>query len=126
MKSMTGFGTAERQSSQGTVHVEMRSYNHRFLDLRLKLHRDVLPLEARIHAWARKRLERGRVEIRVQRDDRDRETVPLRFHPEALRFYLETAGQMRDAFGLPGELDVPSALRLKEVVSPSDERPDTE
>jgi len=126
MRSMTGFATAQAQGKHGAIHVEMRSYNHRFLDLRLKVHREVLPLEARIHAWARRRLERGRVEIRVRWEEHRLDELPLRFRPEVLRFYLDLEQRMRDEFRLTGGLDVCAALRLKEVVSSTEECLDTE
>ncbi len=123
MKSMTGFGTAQVEGVQGTILVEMRSYNHRFLDLRLRLHRELLFLEPHIHAWARRHLTRGRVEIRVQWEDLMRDELPLRFRPEVLRFYLNLQEGLRDMFGLSGSLDVCTALRLKEVVSQVEEHP---
>jgi len=126
MKSMTGFGSADGEARRGTLHVEMRSYNHRFLDLRLRLHRDLLPLESRIHGWARRRLERGRVEIRVEREEGEADAAALRFRPEAMAFYLDAARRLREAYGVPGELDVCTALRLRDVVSSVDERDDPE
>jgi len=123
MKSMTGFGEAQVQGRHGTILVEMRSYNHRFLDLRLKIHRELLFLEARIHAWARGRLGRGRVEVRVHWEDSGQAEVPLRFRPEVLRFYLDLGERFREEFGLSGRLDVSTALRLKEVVSSVEEHP---
>lgn len=126
MKSMTGFGAARAEGRRGTVHVEIRSYNHRFLDLRLRLHRDLLPLEPRVHGWARGRLERGRVEIRVEREEREGDTSALRFRPEVLGFYLAVVDRLREEHGLAGELDVCTALRLRDVVSATEERDDPE
>jgi len=126
IKSMTGFGSAEVEGNRGRIQVEIRSYNHRFLDLRLKVHRIMQPMEARIYQWAKKRLVRGRVEILMQWEDLLLDQVTLQFRPEALLFYTELEGRLRDEFGLPGELDISSVIRLKEVVSPSDAKPDLE
>jgi uncharacterized protein (TIGR00255 family) len=126
MKSMTGFGAAEQEGRCGSVRVEMRSYNHRYLDLRLKLHRNVFSLEARVHQWAKKRLTRGKVEIFVHWEEPHGEEALLQFRPEALRFYLTVEGRMREEFGLPGFLDIPAAMRMKEIVSPREEKQEPE
>ncbi|MDH4338417.1 MAG: YicC family protein, partial [Candidatus Krumholzibacteria bacterium] len=61
--SMTGFGTGEATSGGSTVSVEIRSVNHRFLDLAFKLPRVLQNREQDIKDLVRARLARGRVSI---------------------------------------------------------------
>lgn len=128
MKSMTGFGSSERQGRVGTIHVEVRSYNHRFLDLKLRVSRALQSLEPRVYQWARDRLVRGRVEINVNWEDRAGGTEPLRLRLSegALTFYLELAKRLRDEFGVTGTLDVQTLVRLRELVIPAEGSPDVE
>lgn len=127
MKSMTGFGSSERESTGGgTIRVEMRSYNHRFLDLRLRVPRALQPLEPRLYQWARERLVRGRVEINLQWEGAAREVEPLRLNEEVLGFYTDLARRLREEFGVEGALDVKTLLGLRDLVSPTDEAPDLE
>ena len=117
MKSMTGFGAAEKTGKHGKILVEVRSYNHRFLDIRLRLHRVIQAYEPGIYLWARKRLVRGRVEISVQWEEPKEGQVPLQFDPKVLDFYQDLEKLLRDEFKIPGRLDIPTLLRLRELVS---------
>ncbi len=83
-------------------------------------------MEARIYQWSKKRLERGRVEIHVQWEDLRQEDVALQFHPGALRFYRDLETTLRETHGIPGGLDISTLIRLKDVVSAAEEKPDTE
>jgi uncharacterized protein (TIGR00255 family) len=126
MKSMTGFGSSEREGTRGTIRVEIRSYNHRFLDLRLRLSRALQPLEPRVHQWARDRLVRGRVEINLQWEESAAGAEPLRLNEEVLAFYVGLARRLREEFGVEGALDVQTLLGLRELVSLTEEAPDIE
>ncbi len=126
MKSMTGFGCSEREGMRGTARVEIRSYNHRFLDLRLRVSRALQPLEPRVHQWARERLVRGRVEIILQWEESVAGAEPLRLNKEVLQFYLGLARRLGEEFGVEGALDVQTLLGLRELVSLTEEAPDLE
>jgi uncharacterized protein (TIGR00255 family) len=62
---MTGFAAVSRNDADHTVHVTLKSVNHRFLDLAIKAPASLAALEARIRALISERLARGRVEVTV-------------------------------------------------------------
>ncbi len=62
---MTGFGAAERSEGDVTVGVELRSVNHRHLDVRFRPSTGAPALEARLLAGLRKALQRGHLEVRI-------------------------------------------------------------
>ena len=126
MRSMTGFGSAEREGGRGAIRIEMRSYNHRFLDLRLRVARPLQPLEPRIYQWARDRLVRGRVEMSVGWEVQAGGTESLRLNEEALRFYLDLGKRLGEEFGVEGALDVQTLVRLRDLVILPEATPDTE
>lgn len=67
MNSMTAFGRGEATNGAITVVVELRSVNHRFRDLNLKVPREYAALEPRIANLLRERFERGRIDCAVRR-----------------------------------------------------------
>lgn len=78
MKSMTGFGKAIRTTADYQIEVEVKSVNHRFLDIQLRTTRQLHPFENQIRQAVKHQLNRGRVEVYVtltQRSDRDKEVV---------------------------------------------------
>lgn len=66
MKSMTGFGRAERHVDGVDVTAEARSYNNRFLDVSVSVPQELNPVESALRALVAGRMSRGRVELQVR------------------------------------------------------------
>src|SRR5271163_1685660 len=66
MRSMTGFGLGEAPLDAGKLIVEIRSVNHRFLDVRVRVPRELGDLASFVEQLARERLTRGRYEVAVR------------------------------------------------------------
>jgi len=71
LRSMTGFGVAEAEQHGTKVSVELRSVNHRFLDVALRLPRALLAFEDTIKGRVRERIDRGRVTLSFEFESRD-------------------------------------------------------
>jgi uncharacterized protein (TIGR00255 family) len=109
IRSMTGYARAEAQQSWGRISWELRSVNHRYLDLQFKMPEEFRPLENELRATASARLSRGKVEI------------GLRYVREASgedRLQLDTAKlrQLRDAADVVaaeyGATAIPDVVRV--------------
>jgi uncharacterized protein YicC (UPF0701 family) len=88
VESMTGYGSAEGLSSLGAISTEVRSVNHRFCDITLKLSRRLSPLENRIKELIRTRFSRGRFDMVVRLDSSERNTYRLEPDLQMAREYL--------------------------------------
>lgn len=78
IRSMTGFASVSREEAGQRVSVTVKSVNHRFLDVQVKMPSALAAVEARLKAMVQQRLTRGRVEIALswdQIDDTPREVV---------------------------------------------------
>lgn len=87
MRSMTGFGLGEAPLGGGKLAIEIRGVNHRFLDVRVRVPRELGDLAAFVEQVAREKLTRGRYEVAVRIDgvalgapalDRDRARAAFR------------------------------------------------
>lgn len=67
MNSMTGFGRGEATNGDVTIVVEMKSVNNRFRDLQIRVPREHMVLEPRLHTMLREAVQRGRIEVYVRR-----------------------------------------------------------
>ena len=65
IRSMTGFAAVSREATGEQVHVTVKSVNHRFLDVVVKMPHALAGLDGRVRALAQQRLTRGRVEISI-------------------------------------------------------------
>ena len=114
MLSMTGYGTGYRRSGDTSVAVEVRSVNHRFLDLHIRLPREHLFMEADVQQVVRSAVRRGRVDVTVtiQAPQVPGYTLNL---PLA-RSYFESVGNLGKEFGMQEPLDLRTLLGLPGVV----------
>jgi uncharacterized protein (TIGR00255 family) len=119
LHSMTGYGVGSAQKDEAVVSVEIRTVNHRFLDLHIRLSREYSNLESVIQQILRGSLHRGRVDLNVTIQTRGVATITV--NSETVRAYLEAAQKLRDEFNSEGALDVRTLLILPGVVQNTNE-----
>jgi uncharacterized protein (TIGR00255 family) len=116
--SMTGFGSGLSQMGGVSVAVEIRTVNHRFLDLHIRLSREYSLLETEIQQAIRGALSRGRVDVSVTIQS----TAPaeLLINKDLAKGYMEAARTLRQELQLTGTLELRTLLILPGVVQNKD------
>jgi len=122
IRSMTGYGEASRGTPFGKIRVQIRSLNHRFLDLVLRLPPGFMALEPRFREVIKGCIRRGRVDLYLK-IERNEGASPLRARVDwgLARSYLEGMRELKERFDLRGEVDLPLLLSFREVLSPEEE-----
>lgn len=121
MKSMTGYGEAAAQGTWVKLLVQLRTLNHRHLDIQLRLPREYLPLEEEVRKTIRQRLARGRVEVFVTRSLLKGQRRTLELDKDLLAQYVKSLRQAKRKFALQGELHLslfsglPELFRLRDA-----------
>ena len=129
MKSMTGYGEGS-QSVRGTkVTVQIRSLNHRHLDLQLRVPREYLSLEEEIRKTLRGKISRGRIDLFVNRYAGKAAARKLEMDEGLVGQYIASVKQIKKKYGLAGEVgvsllsNIPDLVHVREAESdPADER----
>ena len=120
IKSMTGFASLTDDDEAATVTVTVRSVNHRFLDLQLRLPPSLAGLEAKLRALVQQRVARGRVEVMVSVQQRRAPALEVELNEpflQALSAALDRAREQGIIQGTmtPGDLlRFPQALAIKD------------
>jgi uncharacterized protein (TIGR00255 family) len=112
---MTGFGAAEGTVGSARVTVELRSVNHRFFNATIKLPAELSRWEGEVREALRKRLSRGHITLSA-RVDRGVAGPPL-IDEERFGAYVGLLRNLKERFGLAGEVDVAAVLRMPDVMS---------
>jgi uncharacterized protein (TIGR00255 family) len=115
VKSMTGFGYADSQNARMSIAVEVKSYNHRFLDVFVNLPPYLAALEPNVRARAAERAERGRVEIGVRLTELADDVRVLVDH-RAAAAYKEALETLALELGLKEKVGLSHLLRLEGIV----------
>lgn len=112
---MTGFGAAEGTVGSARVTVELRSVNHRFFNATIKLPAELSRWEGEVREALRKRLSRGHITLNA-RVDRGVAGPPI-IDEERFAAYVGMLRDLKDRFGLDGDVDVATVLRMPDVMS---------
>ncbi len=125
MLSMTGFGRgmAEKDGRQFTV--ELKSVNHRFLDLGMRLPRTLSFLEDALRKGIGAKVVRGHVDVFVTYKNERDDAKTVQFDALAAQAYLKAAQQIRD-LGVEGKLSVMDVMRLPDVVTITENEEDAD
>jgi uncharacterized protein (TIGR00255 family) len=126
---MTGYGEASQQVRGTKITVQMRSLNHRHLDLQLRVPREYLSFEEEIRKQLRERIARGRVDLFVNRMAAKSSERTLELDEPLLRQYLGSLKAAKKKFGLAGDVDIallsagPDLFRVRDIeIDPRAER----
>jgi len=112
--SMTGYGTGSAQNGDITVSVEIKTVNHRFLDMHIRLAREYLFLEQDIQQMVRAALDRGRVEVSAVIQNSN--AAAFSINTTLIRKYLEAADKIKEEFHLSDSLELKTILSLPGVL----------
>jgi uncharacterized protein (TIGR00255 family) len=122
---MTGFGQGEATSATSSVTVEVRSVNHRFLDLAFKLPRVIQNREADIKDIVRAKLARGRVSITINIESPSSGRA-ITINEQVLETYLAQLRAFAKKHSLDERLSMDTLMQLPEVVTAKELEPGEE
>ncbi|MBR1986107.1 MAG: YicC family protein [Mogibacterium sp.] len=113
IRSMTGFGRGEYSDEISKVTVEIRSVNHRYLDIYVKMPRRYSFAEETIKSAIKERVHRGKVEVSVSVDNVGRSDSDVRLDKELAARYYSVLSELRDSFDFGEESRVSLSLLSK-------------
>ena len=120
VKSMTGFGRAEIADGNRKCTVEIKSVNHRYLDLNIKMPKKLNFFEAAIRNVLKEYIQRGKVDVFITYEDLTEQNVSIKYNKEVASEYLKYLRQMSEEFGLDDDIRVSTLSRYPEVFSMED------
>ncbi|MBQ1565767.1 MAG: YicC family protein [Clostridia bacterium] len=126
MKSMTGYGKGVVSREGRELTVELKSVNHRFLDVSMRLPRVLSCIEDTLRTTIASRLSRGHVDVFVNYRNTRSDAKTVRVDETLLSAYVAAARTANEALNLRDDLTLSNVLRLPDVteIVPSDEDAD--
>lgn len=115
VRSMTGFGRAEAENEGRRYTVEIRSVNHRFLDVSIKMPKVLSKFESSVRNVMKEYLERGKVDVFISFYNTASETECVRYNKGIASEYLKYLRQMSDEFGLDDDVRISLLSRFPDV-----------
>lgn len=126
IKSMTGFGRCEIAEGTRKVTVELKSVNHRYLDVNLKLPKKLGFFESSIRNELKKYAQRGKIDMFITYEDFSENNVCIKYNKDIAAEYLGYLKSMAEDFGLDNDIRVSTLSRYPEVFSMEEQMTDEE
>ncbi len=120
IKSMTGFGRCEVAEKDRKFTVEMKSVNHRYLDVNIKMPKKLNFFESAIRSELKNYISRGKVDVFITFEDFSENTSSVRYNKELAEEYLKYLRQMSQDFGLDDDIRVSTLSKYPDVFSMED------
>ena len=116
IKSMTGFGRCEFTDEKRKFTVELKSVNHRYLDVNIKMPKKLNFFESSIRALLKEYIERGKVDVYITYEDYTEDNYALKYNASLAAQYLDYLNNMAEEFGLENDIRVSNLSRYPDVL----------
>ncbi|MCR5419925.1 MAG: YicC family protein [Lachnospiraceae bacterium] len=115
IKSMTGFGRFEKCDERRKIAVEIKSVNHRYLDVNIKMPKKLSFFETSVRSLLKEYMQRGKVDIYITYEDYTESNFSLKYNKDMAKAYLHYLNEMESEFGLENDIRVSVLSRYPEV-----------
>ena len=117
IKSMTGFGRAEAVTKEWKITVELKSVNHRYLDLNIKMPKKLNLFEGQIRNLMKTYMQRGKVDVFITYEDYTAGSVALKYNRGLASEYMNYLKEMEEEFHLKNDITAAMLSRYPEVLT---------
>jgi uncharacterized protein (TIGR00255 family) len=115
MKSMTGYGEASQNIHGARITVQIRSVNHRHLDLQVRTPREYMSFEEEIRKLLREKISRGRIDLFVNRYAAKGQARKLEMDEALIGQFISGVAQLKKKYKLSGEVDIALVSNIPDV-----------
>ncbi|NLY48065.1 MAG: YicC family protein [Clostridiales bacterium] len=126
IKSMTGFGRSEISNEERKITVEMKSVNHRYCDISIKLPKKLSLYEVSIRNLLKNYISRGKVDVFITYEDYTENTVCVKYNRSLAGEYYEYLKSMSEEFGIENDIRTTTLARFPEVFTLEEQTIDEE
>jgi uncharacterized protein (TIGR00255 family) len=122
IRSMTGFGEAERDTPAGRLRCEVKTVNHRYFSVNLRLSSSLERYEPQVREWLRGLLPRGHVNcsLRLANGVEPGEAPPLVLDDQRAQQYIAILRDLKNRFDLAGDVDLALVSRFGDMIRPAE------
>lgn len=116
LKSMTGFGRASFENENKSYTIEVKSVNHRYLDINIRMPRVLLTLEERIRKVLKERINRGKVDVFVSFNSLIGNGGVAVLNKELAHSYINCLNDLKNTYDIIDDISVSLVSRFPDVI----------
>ncbi len=116
IKSMTGFGRGEYNDGKRNIIVEIKSVNHRYSDISVKMPRRYSFVEDKIKNTVKEKIKRGKVDVSVMVENLTENDVHISLNTMLAQQYYDNLRSLQETFGVSGEITLSMLAGMPDVL----------
>ncbi len=116
IKSMTGFGRGEYTDGKRNITVEIKSVNHRYSDISVKMPRRYSFAEDKVKSAVKSRLKRGKVDVSIMVENITENDINIKLNEPIARQYYDNLKTLQDSFDLCGDITLRLLATMPDVM----------
>ena len=116
IKSMTGFGRSEYSDGKRNITCEIKSVNHRYSDITVKMPRRYSFAEDKIKQAVKSKLARGKVDVSINVENVTENDVVIKLNQLAAKQYYDNLKELKETFDLSGDIDLELLATMPDVL----------
>ncbi len=116
VRSMTGYGRAEEEFGGARVEVEIRSVNHRYCEVVVRVPKFLAALEPQVRTLIQDRASRGKISVSISWDGDGGTLGELRLNGDVAERYMKLFDELKTRYGLAGDVDLSLFVGLPDLL----------
>ena len=116
IKSMTGYGKGTLEIEEREYAVEVKSVNHRFLDINIRMPRSISYLEEEVRRAVANKLKRGKVDVFITFNNNSCEGKDIKINKEIAKVYISELKELAEEENIQSNIEVTEISRLPDVL----------
>lgn len=116
IKSMTGFGRGEFTQGASTFSVDIRSVNHRYCDVSVRMPRSMSVLEEKVREFAAEKISRGKVDVYINYSTFGQNSQ-VKLDTNLARAYMDSLNSLKEMFNIKDDINLSLLTRFPDIMS---------
>lgn len=116
IKSMTGFGRSNLQENLREYQVEIKSVNHKYIDINIRMPRSISYLEDEIRKMIASKIKRGKVDVFITFDNYSDEGKSIKINKDIAKVYIQNLKELAEEEKIGANIEVTDITKLPDVL----------
>lgn len=117
IKSMTGYGKSSLSINSREYQVEIKTVNHKYIDVNIKMPRIISYLEEDVRKLVVSRIKRGKVDIQISFENYSQDGNDVKINTELAQIYIQSLKKLAEAENLSSNIEVTEITKLPDVLT---------
>ena len=117
IKSMTGYGKSSLSVNSREYQVEIKTVNHKYIDINIKIPKAISYLEEDIRKLVASKIKRGKVDILIAFENYSKDGNDIRINTELAKMYIENLKKLASEENLSANIEVTEITKLPDVLT---------